>query len=420
MIKNLLSRIREFRKWDKIILIAFTVFNISYFLTMIIGAGAGFFAALVVFLVWQFLVLLYFFIRNHKGPKSSSRDWADAILFAVIAATLIRSIFIEAYTIPTSSMEKTMLVGDFLFVSKIHYGTRLPMTPLAFPFAHHTMPFFGGKAYSEAVEIPYFRLPGLQSIKRNDIVVFNYPMEDFRPVDKRENYIKRCVGISGDSIKITGGTLYVNGELAYNPPLHQFRYVIVTKGQALGEKTLRELDITDEVRPVGPNMYMTVLTDETYKRMKQMPWVDTVFAYFAAKEEISSEIFPGVSGVNDWNVDNFGSLWIPKKGSTITLTRANYHYYERAIKLYENNPSLELRAEGVYLDGKPLSQYTFKYNYYFMMGDNRHNSLDSRFWGFVPEDHVVGKAAFIWLSLGKWGNIFERIRWNRFFKGIHP
>lgn len=419
MLQKYFDRIKEFRKWDKVILIAFTVFNLSYFLTMLIGANAGFLSALIVFLVWEFLVVLYFFIRNHKGPKSSVRDWADAILFAVIAATLIRSIFIEAYTIPTSSMEKTMLVGDFLFVSKIHYGTRLPMTPIAFPFAHHTMPVIGGKAYVESVSVPYYRLPGLQKIKRNDIVVFNYPMEDFRPVDKRENYIKRCVGVPGDTLLLNNGALMVNGEKAFEPPLHQFRHVLITNGQAISDKTRREFDMTDDIQLVAPNTYVTVLTDETFERVKNLPWIDTAFVYFTEKELPSAEIFPGVSGVNDWNIDNFGPLWVPAKGSTLNITKQNFHYYERAIRFYENNPSLELRGDVAYLDGQPLTQYTFKYNYYFMMGDNRHNSLDSRYWGFVPEDHVVGKAAFIWLSLGKWGNFIERIRWNRFFKGIH-
>jgi signal peptidase I len=353
---------------------------------------------------------------------SKSKEWWDAILFAVIAATIIRWFFIEAYTIPTSSMEKSLLVGDFLFVSKVNYGARIPMTPISFPFAHHTMPLIGGKSYLEWWKIAYHRLPGFQKIKNMDVVVFNYPMEDlapfFRPVDKKENYIKRCVGIPGDSIKIINRDLYVNNKLVKLPPNGQYRYFITTDGSGFRKKFLHSLNIT-EVMPTGnPNEYMMWLTGEALNKIKALTTVKDVNPAIEPPGIYNPNVFPYDSNLK-WNLDNYGSIWIPKKGATLQMTMQNYKIYERTIRVYEHNPSLELKDNEVYLKGKPIKTYTFKLNYYWMMGDNRHNSQDSRIWGFVPEDHIVGKALFIWMSWDKDGQGISKIRWKRLFNGIH-
>lgn len=349
-----------------------------------------------------------------KKKKGAIREWFDALLFAVIVATLIRTFFIEAYTIPTPSMEKSLLVGDFLFVSKVNYGARTPMTPLAFPFAHHTLPIVNSKAYVEWIKLPYFRFPGFQKIKNNDVVVFNYPMEDFRPTDKKENYIKRCVAIPGDTIKIENAQLYVNGKIAVNPPDGETTYNVKTDGNDFNPKAIRELDMEGQ----------------------RLTEIDYVFnATVAAKEKLSKfnnvvQVEPGINPAGNyaeyvyphdknyqWNEDNFGPLVIPAKGMTMKLDLNNIVLYKRAIETYEEN-TIDIQDGKIIINGQFSNSYTFKKNYYWMMGDNRHNSLDSRFWGFVPEDHIVGKALFIWMSWDTNGSFFSKVRWNRLFKGI--
>jgi signal peptidase I len=353
---------------------------------------------------------------------SKSREWWDAILFAVIAASIIRWFFIEAYTIPTSSMEKTLLVGDFLFVSKVNYGARVPMTPLAFPFAHHTMPIIGGKSYLEWWKIGYHRFPGFQKIKNNDIVVFNYPMDDlppfYRPVDKKENYIKRCVGISGDSIKVVDKLLYVNNKPVPLPPKGQFRYAVQTDGTPFRKKSLLSLGITEIATTGNSGEYVMWLNPETLGKLKRLQNIKSITPEEEPYGMSNPNCFPNDTSFH-WNIDFYGPIWIPKKGATIPMTLRNYRIYERTIRVYENNPTLELRGDQPYLDGSPLKEYTFKMNYFWMMGDNRHNSQDSRIWGFVPEDHVVGKALFIWMSWDKNATGFNHIRWNRLFTAIH-
>ncbi len=369
------------------------------------------------------------FWEKSKKPavkKGFFREWFDAIIFAVVAATIIRLFLIEAYTIPTSSMEKSLLIGDFLFVSKVSYGPRLPNTPIAFPFAHHTMPITGGKSYSEAVQLPYYRLPGFGSIKNNDVVVFNYPMEDFRPVDKRENYIKRCVGIPGDTLEVRQRVLFINGQQAEMPPKMQFGYNVKTDGSGFNPKVLRKLDITEGGRVSNDGDFSLTMTQEAAESVSKFNNVKELEPAMARKGDYAEYIFPNSDLTLQsnkgkkffWNVDNFGPIWIPKKGATITLTPENLPVYERAITLYEGN---ELRMEEgkVFINGVETTEYTFQMDYYFMMGDNRHNSADSRFWGFVPEDHIVGKAVFIWLSLDNAATSFsEKIRWSRLFNII--
>jgi signal peptidase I len=386
---------------------------------------------------------------NNK-KKSKTREWADAIIFAVIAATIIRVFFIEAYTIPTGSMERSLMIGDFLFVSKVNYGARIPMTPVAFPFAHHTMPITGGKAYWEGVQWKYRRLPGLADIKRNDVVVFNFPEGDTvaleaqdqnyynlvrsmghaavnsqftvtsRPVDKRENYIKRCIGIGGDVITMRNGIVSVNGKPEKLVPTGQITYAVKMKSSDVNFAVFTDLgfDINSDISSLGQeNTYQFVGTEEMMAEVKKLDFVLSVQEDTAPPEYADISVFPQDKNRN-WNVDNLGPITVPKKGWTVKLDSVTMPMYERAIRIYEGN-KLEKSADGWLINGQKADTYTFKMDYYWMMGDNRHNSLDSRFFGFVPENHVVGKALFIWMSVRDQGSFFSKIRWSRIFQGIH-
>ncbi len=407
-------------------------------------------------------------VKQHK--KSAIREWVDAAVFAIVAATLIRIFVFEAYTIPTGSMEKTLLVNDFLFVSKLSYGPRIPNTPLAVPFVHHTVPFFNTKSYTEAIRLPYTRWFAAP-VKRNDVVVFNFPAGDTltreydsqnpyydilrgeearmyyqlkdqvadeaqllalskqraresvwdqfsittRPVDKRENYIKRCVAIAGDTITIRDGIVYINNVKGDISPGSSTDYIVKTNNKILTEEELREAGImlnSDEQSPdfmyERSNNYRINLTESEVEKLKAIPGVDSV------RREITNN-YGGVYPFDSrfpWSLDNFGPLWVPAKGATIALTPENIALYKRLIFVYENN-SWEERDGKIFINGTESSTYTFKMNYYWMMGDNRHRSQDSRYWGFVPEDHVVGEAWMIWMSVDK------GLRWNRLFKIIH-
>jgi signal peptidase I len=359
--------------------------------------------------------------------KGFVREWVDAIVFAVIAATIIRLFLIEAYTIPTSSMEKSLLIGDFLFVSKVSYGPRIPNTPLAFPFAHHTMPGTRDmKSYLEWFKLPYMRLPGYTSIKNNDVVVFNYPMEGFRPVDKRENYIKRCVAIPGDVLEVKESILFINEEEAYQPEFGQTSYDVQTDGTGFNQLVLRKYDITEGGRVSNNGDFTLTMTKDAKENIAQLNNVKSVEPTIAEKGAYAEYIFPNSDAELKstqskkffWNVDNFGPIIIPKKGETVELTAENLPIYERLITFYEHN-DLKIEEDKIYINGLETTSYTFQMDYYFMMGDNRHNSADSRFWGFVPEDHIVGKAVFIWLSIDKDATkLFEKIRWKRIFNLI--
>jgi signal peptidase I len=359
------------------------------------------------------------FKETHKKylKKSSGREWTEAIIFAVVAATLIRTFFIEAYTIPTPSMERSLLVGDFLFVSKVNYGPRTPMTPVAFPFAHHTMPLINTKAYWDGIELPYYRLPGLSEVKKGDVVVFNWPMEAdsplLRPVDKRENYIKRCQATPGDTLTIVDAQVYINGKAAPNPPGEQIDYTLQTDGTDLNPKVLEDLGITYYEGNPNPTM-----TSEAAATLKGYTNIKSVKAMIATKGIADPQAFPGDAN-HKWNADNFGPLIVPKKGWTVKLDSLSIPLYKRAIEVYEHNTVKLDGKNGIIINGVKTDSYTFKMNYFWMMGDNRHDSLDSRFWGFVPEDHIVGKALFIWMSWDDNGSFLNKIRWNRIFRGIH-
>lgn len=365
-----------------------------------------------------FTVGVWFLLKPRPGQRKSVwREWMDAIIFAVIAATIIRTFFIEAYTIPTPSMEKSLLVGDFLFVSKVSYGARVPMTPLSFPFAHHTMPVFGGKSYLEWIKIGYHRLPGFGHVKRGDCVVFNWPAEnEGRPIDKKENYIKRCIGEAGDTITIRERQVYINSTIFSNPEFSQSSYHVVTDGTGFSENAISRLGLRDgeAISPVEFNFH---LTNKEADEMKAFGNVKRIDANTVPKDVYQDFIFPFDSKYH-WNVDNFGPLYIPKKGATIKIDTSNISLYRKVIGEYEQN-KLEERNGQIIVNGQPITSYTFKMNYYFMMGDNRHNSADSRFWGFVPEDHIVGKAVFIWMSWDTNGTFLSKIRWSRLFNIIH-
>ncbi len=390
--------------------------------------------------------------KRPQIKRSATREWVDAIIFAVVAASIIRIFLIEAYTIPTSSMEKSLLVGDFLFVSKFHYGPKQPNTPLSFPFVHNTMPFSkSAKSYLEWIRQPYYRYPGFQKIKNNDVVVFNYPNGDtvalkiqnpdyyalsrqygrkriwsdqvnfgkviYRPVDKRENYIKRCIGIPGDTLQIVDQVIYINGKQLISPGVRQYKYLVTTNGDPINPRRLEKLNVTEEVKAEGRNQYMITLTDKAVEELKGYSNVISVTRYVSPKDYWAPYIFPYDSSYK-WNEDNFGPLVIPKKGMTVPINLTNLPIYERIIDVFEDN-DLHIAGNKIYINGEEKSSYTFKMDYYWMMGDNRQNSADSRFWGFVPEDHVVGKAVFVWLSLDKNKPLFGgKVRWNKLFRVI--
>jgi signal peptidase I len=376
-------------------------------------------------------------------------EWTFAIVSAVILVVFIRTFIIEAYTIPTPSMERSLMVGDYLFVSKISYGPKLPNTPLAFPFAHNTMPFSHKKSYDERIQWPYKRLAGITRIKNNDVVVFNFPEGDTvvteladqnyyslirkygrntilsqyhiiaRPVDKRENFVKRCIGIPGDTLLITHTSVYINNLPLTDPDNAQYNYYIRTTGKKIADDELVVLDISasDQLNDPDEESYVFSLTRGQASGMRSMSNISKVTRLENTSRNLSYMSYFPYDPEFPWNEDNFGPLVIPKKGTSVHLTIENLPLYRRIIEVYERN-KLEVKNGNILINGIPSDSYKFSMNYYFMMGDNRHNSADSRIWGFVPEDHIVGKAVLVWLSIDKNKKSFKKIRWNRMFKKI--
>lgn len=371
--------------------------------------------------------------QKYKEPKSKGREWFDAILFAVVAATLIRWLIMEAYTIPTPSMENSLLVGDFLFVSKFHYGTRTTSTPLQVPLTHQKIWFTNIPSYLDWIKLPQYRLPGISHIKREDVVVFNIPPKELNegidyPPDLKTNYIKRCVGIPGDTLQVIDKQVYVNGKAEENPSQMQYSYVVTAKSD-INERIIEKYSIADYkviAHPGNSVQYRMFITPAIANELKQLPFIENVevatenmMDSYAprTKDMVESNIFPD-AGVFPWNGDFFGPLVIPKKGMTITINKETLATYGRTIQEYDLNENVKIENNQLLIDGKEVKEYTFKQDYYFMMGDNRHNSLDSRYWGFVPEDHIVGKAFFIWLSIDRNADFIHKIRWSRFFNLI--
>ena len=365
-------------------------------------------------------------------PVNKTADTISSLLFAIVVATFVHTYFIQPFTIPTSSLEKSLLVGDFLFVSKVNYGARTPMTTVALPMVHDTIPLTKKKSYLTWPELPYFRLPGFQNIERNDIVVFNWPIDTVykfrdqsglrvdKPIDKKSNYVKRCVGVPGDQLEIKDGIIFVNGKELILPERArpQFSYKIALDGKTPidFEYLLNDMDITDGAGFMDAEkrdtLFIAALTATNAERLQHIPGITGV------QKIISKEVEPGIfPHINKWNRDNFGPIYIPQQGKTVPLNLETLPFYKAIITDYEKN-ILQVTGSEIRINGKIATSYTFQQNYYWMMGDNRHNSEDSRYWGYVPENHVVGKPTFIWMSYDSNGKGLKKIRWDRLFTTV--
>lgn len=420
--------------------------------------------------------------KDAEGPVRFIMSWVDALVFALVAVYFINLFFFQNYVIPSSSLEKSLLTGDYLFVSKVSYGPRIPETPLTMPLTQHTMPIINTKSYIEWPQWDYRRVKGLGKVQLNDIVVFNYPAGDtilteekyqandyyamvysfgqqiyqsqmpnpitpdslspqqqldyfnmlynigrnyivnnpneygsidHRPTDRRENYVKRCVGLSGQTLQIKNRIVYLDGKANKEPENVQYTYYVKLKAD-LPDDLLKELGISGEdLLSLNQNGYMP-LTKKAVKVLSARK--DLVASIRLNTDAATGEVYP-LNAVTGWTRDNYGPIWIPKKGETVQLTLKNIALYERPIRVYEHN-QLDVRNGRIYINGREAHSYTFKMDYYWMMGDNRHNSADSRYWGFVPEDHIVGKPIFIWWSSDPDRRGFSGIRWNRLFRWV--
>lgn len=422
---------------------------------------------LVLFLLFDIYITGYIPFTWWKKSKDKTvrtvMAWVDAIVYALILVYFVFNFIGQNYTIPSSSLEKTLLTGDYLFVSKITYGPRVPMTPIHFPLVHNTLPGLNCNSYLEWPHVKYHRLAGLRDVETFDIVVFNFPAGDTvmtkapnpdyyqlvemygydnvnnnpqafgekitRPVDRRENYVKRAVGLPGERLKIVDGEIYINGVKQKMPKNAQFAYYVVTDGTPLSDNVFDGLEIAADDRVLiktdpgmGP-VYRLPLTQDMLAKVEAMPNVMEVIKEPAEGDPL--KIFPfELSAREGWTRSDYGGedgILIPKKGMTVKLDYDNWLLYERAIRVYEDNPTAQWRDGKVYINGKPADTYTFAMDYYFMMGDNRDNSLDSRYWGFVPEDHIVGTPVGVLISFDKDKSIFNgKIRWNRIFRDANP
>lgn len=393
------------------------------------------------------------YIENRDlQPKTKTEDTVSSLLFAIIVATLVHTYFVQPFTIPSSSMEKTLLIGDYLFVSKINFGARTPMTAVALPMVHDSIPFTGTKSYlfnddrsqketslQNKFQLPYFRFPAIENIKRNEIVVFNQPADTLRdmdnfhpdrnyykPIDKKTNLVKRCVGVPGDSLEIREGNVYINGKIPQLPKSAetQYNFIIDTQGATISQDVLVHRYGAREGMKyengsfalTNTGEYYLTLTDKEAAAIANNPVVKSVKKYLSPKGK-DEGVFPHVPSLG-WNIDNFGPIYIPKKGATIKLDLKTLPFYKRIIEEYEQN-NIKIQGNEIVINGKTSTSYTFKQDYYWMMGDNRQNSLDARFWGHVPFDHVIGKPVFIWFSWDKEGSGINKVRWNRVFSVVN-
>jgi signal peptidase I len=362
--------------------------------------------------------------KSKSQKKTKIQEWRDAIVFAVVVAALFRWSLAEAFVIPTASMENSLLVGDYLFVSKIHYGSRTPRTPLQVPLTHQKIWGTEIPSYLPWIQLPSYRLPGLRKVKRGEPVVFNVPKDLLdpteRPVDLKTYLIKRCVAVAGDVLEIRNKQVFVNGNPIVNPVEMKFSYLVTAKDQ-LHERTLSNwrLDRDDysfvDRLSNDQVVYRMLLTGHQLKLVKSNSFISSV-------EETTNDgggtpLFP-LAMNNTWSERNYGPLSIPKKGMTMIVNDSTLAIYHEIIEKYEGHKQVAINKDQLWIDGKPINEYVFQQDYYFMMGDNRDNSLDSRYWGFVPEDHILGKPLFIWLSLDKEASLIHKVRWNRLFTMI--
>ena len=389
-------------------------------------------------------------LRKYGLPRllQSGIEWIFVIMVAIVLSFMVKVLFVEAYKIPTPSMEETLLAGDYIFVSKLAFGPKLPNTPLAIPFYHNQLPS-GKKSYSERIKMPYKRLWGFSEVKRNDIIVFNFPEGDTmvvqypgqnyyslvrqygreyiqlefdiitHPVDKRENYVKRCIGLPGDTIQLIEGEIFVNGRISTPLPQQKFKYYVTTTGEPLPDHLLDSLKIpkSSVTYNRANSLHVIFLTKENIDKLRSYPAVRSMKRFVEPMLSFQNqEIFPHDENYR-WTGDNFGPVRVPAKDDTIYLTQWNLPLYKRIIDVYESN-DLKISGEEILLNGESVTQYIIRMNYFFVLGDNRHNSADSRYWGFVPEDHLLGKAVTVWLSIEPERTVIEGLRKERIFSSI--
>ncbi|MBX2895289.1 MAG: signal peptidase I [Cyclobacteriaceae bacterium] len=356
--------------------------------------------------------------------KTKFQEWRESIVFAVVVATLFRWSLAEAFVIPTGSMENSMLVDDYLWVSKIHYGPRTPRTPLQIPLTHQKIWGTEISSYLDWIELPSYRLPGLRKVKRDEPVVFNTPKDLLdpteRPADLKTYLVKRCVAIGGDVVQIKDQQVFINGEPMINPPGMKFRYQVITK-EELQPRALEKLGLDSEdfwllgKTNDGQTVYSMLLTQEQFKDVNAAPYKVSVQS--ASDDKGGFPLYPAMMN-NTWTLNNYGPLTIPQKGMSMVVNDSTLNFYGEFIEKYEGHKAVKISGGQLEINGKPVSTYTFQQDYYFMMGDSRDNSIDSRYWGLVPEDHILGKPMFIWFSINKDGKWLDKIRWKRLGKVI--
>ena len=374
---------------------------------------------------------LSYISERNLDAENKTADTLSSLLFAIIVATLVHTYVIQPYTIPTSSLEKSLLVGDFLFVSKMNYGARVPMTTVALPMVHDSIPMTKNKSYLSWPQLPYLRLPSFEKIKNCDIVVFNWPVDTvykfrdnsgrsvIKPIDKKSNYVKRCVGIAGDSLQIKDGIVYINGKILALPerakPQYSYKIALDGKTPIDFEYLFNDLHVTDGAGFISEKrdtLFVSALPETSVERLKNVPGITAVTRIIS--KDVEEGIFPHI---HQWNRDNLGPIYIPKAGKSVAINLVTLPFYSRIISVYENN-KIEIKGSDIYINGIKTKTYTFKQDYYWMMGDNRHNSEDSRYWGYVPADHIVGKPVFIWMSGDTKGKGLGKIRWERLFTTV--